>query len=65
MKAISVFTSLLALGAATPTPTRDELPVNAHLAKRATVTDKCNLGYGTLNGGYVTENLVLSSKHYG
>ncbi|KAL2132419.1 hypothetical protein VTI74DRAFT_3817 [Chaetomium olivicolor] len=42
--------SLLALTAATPTPTQPESGI-PRLAKRATISDAANLGYATLNGG--------------
>jgi pectate lyase len=43
-------TSLLALSAATPTPTQPE-EGTARLAKRATISDAANLGYASQNGG--------------
>ncbi|KAK4238549.1 putative pectate lyase [Achaetomium macrosporum] len=42
--------SLLALAAASPTPTRPESE-SPRLAKRATITDAANIGYASLNGG--------------
>lgn len=50
MKPIFALTALLALVTATPTPTRDT-EERVHLAKRASVSDKANLGYATQNGG--------------
>jgi pectate lyase len=42
--------SLLALTAASPTPTQPESGT-ARLAKRASISDAANLGYASLNGG--------------
>lgn len=44
------FTSLLALAAASPTPTQPEAG-SPRLAKRATISDAANLGFASLNGG--------------
>jgi pectate lyase len=51
--------SLLALTAATPTPTQPESGT-ARIAKRATISDKATLGYATLNGGYVIRGINRS-----
>lgn len=51
MKFISVLATLIALVAASPTPTKDLHAAKAHIAKRATVSDPATLGYATENGG--------------
>ncbi|KAK3940292.1 pectin lyase fold/virulence factor [Diplogelasinospora grovesii] len=47
----AVLSILVALAAAKPTPTLDDTVEKAHLAKRATISDKATLGYATQNGG--------------
>lgn len=51
MKVFSILTAFVAAVAATPTPTVDEVPEKARLAKRASISDKATLGYATQNGG--------------
>lgn len=49
-KIVSALATLLALAAASPTPTIDsELPVK--IEKRATISDAATLGYASTNGG--------------
>ncbi|KAF5879592.1 putative pectate lyase a protein [Botrytis fragariae] len=42
---------LAAFATAAPTPTSDEIVNRAAIAKRATVTDACTIGYASTNGG--------------
>lgn len=42
---------LAALASAAPTPTSDEIVNRAAIVKRASVTDACNIGYASTNGG--------------
>ncbi|ESZ96045.1 Polysaccharide Lyase family 1 protein [Sclerotinia borealis F-4128] len=42
---------LAAFASAAPTPTSDELVNRAAIAKRASVTDACTIGYASTNGG--------------
>ncbi|TGO87325.1 hypothetical protein BPOR_0234g00110 [Botrytis porri] len=52
MKFSTVSAGLLAaFAAAAPTPTSDEIVNRAAIAKRATVTDACDIGYASTNGG--------------
>ncbi|KAK7222696.1 hypothetical protein V2G26_010699 [Clonostachys chloroleuca] len=49
MKFLSLVFGLIAVAAATPTPTIEDTPVN--IEKRATISEAANLGYATQNGG--------------
>jgi pectate lyase len=49
MKFLSVFAGLVAVAAASPTPTNDD--VTHVLDKRATISEAASLGYATTNGG--------------
>jgi pectate lyase len=49
MKFLSLVFGLMAVAAATPTPTIEDTPVN--IEKRATISEAANLGYATQNGG--------------
>ncbi|KDN62270.1 putative pectate lyase [Colletotrichum sublineola] len=51
MKITSTLATLLAVVAATPTPTVNNVAEKPHLVKRASISDKATLGYATLNGG--------------
>ncbi|CAD6439705.1 12c5630b-dc7f-4e00-9561-1c52d0e14ea1 [Sclerotinia trifoliorum] len=42
---------LAAFAAAAPTPTSEESVNRAAIAKRSTITDACNIGYASTNGG--------------
>ena len=48
--AVSVLASL---AAAVPTPTEDHDIDRRTIEKRASITDACNIGFCTQNGGYV------------
>ncbi|CAH0034526.1 unnamed protein product [Clonostachys rhizophaga] len=52
MKLLSIINfALLGLASASPTPTAEEEMSPAHLEKRASITDSCDIGYATTNGG--------------
>ncbi|KAF2968001.1 hypothetical protein GQX73_g5555 [Xylaria multiplex] len=51
MKFISIASALLAGVTAVPTPTEDGLLDGRTIEKRAAITDACQVGYCTLNGG--------------
>ncbi|RAL60144.1 hypothetical protein DID88_000769 [Monilinia fructigena] len=42
---------LAAFASAAPTPTSDEVANRAAIVKRASITDACNIGYASTNGG--------------
>ncbi|CAG9994350.1 unnamed protein product [Clonostachys byssicola] len=52
MKLLNIINfALLGLASASPTPTTEEEMSPAHLEKRASITDSCDIGYATTNGG--------------
>lgn len=51
MRLISALSMLVALAAASPTPTRDNVAAKANIEKRATISDAATLGYASQNGG--------------
>jgi pectate lyase len=51
MKLNAAIATLVGLAVAAPTPTEDGPLDGRTIAKRATITDACNIGYATLNGG--------------
>lgn len=52
MRSLALLAALLGLSSATPTPTQDEASLDARtIAKRATITDACTVGFCTQNGG--------------
>ncbi len=60
MKFYILFTGALlaSLNAAAPTPTRNDVEVvgRAEIAKRATITDSCDIGYASTNNGLVSKS---------
>ena len=61
--AASSLAMLASLVAAVPTPTLQDrsAPHRRTMQKRATVTDACDVGFGTQNGGYaVRDRMKLS-----
>lgn len=52
MRSLALLAALLGLSMATPTPTQDDTSLDARtIAKRATITDACTVGFCTQNGG--------------
>ncbi|KAK6197141.1 hypothetical protein LQW54_010883 [Pestalotiopsis sp. IQ-011] len=52
MRSLALLAALLGLSSATPTPTQDDVSLDARtIAKRATITDACTVGFCTQNGG--------------
>ena len=63
MKFTAAILGLASLAAAVPTPTENG-PLDARtVEKRASITDACNVGYCTQNGGYVNRTQLTGRPH--